>query len=142
MTELCRTLSLSGDFVLPEEERAILDRARALIPRLAERAPAAATARRLPPETIAEYREALILRILQPKRFGGLQGRFSLFSRIVEEFTFGCASSALRSPLRNRSRSPVAGGQGGHAPRQLIQRRASGPALPSEEAGRGAMMTS
>jgi len=72
----------------------MLDRARALIPRLAERAPVAAAARRLPQETIAEYREAGILRILQPRRFGGLQGRFSLFSRIVEEFTFGCASSA------------------------------------------------
>ena len=72
----------------------LLDRARALIPRLAERAPAATAARQLPPETIAEYHEAGILRILQPKRFGGLQGRFSIFSRIVEELTWGCASSA------------------------------------------------
>jgi len=31
---------------------------------------------------------------LQPRRFGGLQGRFSLFSRIVEELTYGCVSSA------------------------------------------------
>jgi alkylation response protein AidB-like acyl-CoA dehydrogenase len=92
---LCGRVSLSGDdSALPVDERAMLDRARALIPRLAERAPAAAAARRLPSETIAEYREAGILRILQPRRFGGLQGRFSLFSRIVEEFTFGCASSA------------------------------------------------
>src|SRR5499427_10162597 len=89
------SVPLSGDdSALPEDERAILDRARALIPRLAERAPAAAAARRLPDETIAEYREAGILRILQPKRFGGMQGRFSLFSRIVEELTYGCASSA------------------------------------------------
>src|SRR5215472_1692135 len=88
-------VSLSGDdSTLPEDERAILDRARALIPRLTERAPVAAAARRLPQETIAEYREAGILRILQPKRFGGMQGRFSLFSRIVEELTYGCASSA------------------------------------------------
>jgi 3-hydroxy-9,10-secoandrosta-1,3,5(10)-triene-9,17-dione monooxygenase len=72
----------------------MLDRARALIPRLAERAPAAAAARRLPLETIAEYHAAGILRILQPRRFGGMQGRFSLFSRIVEELTYGCASSA------------------------------------------------
>ncbi|HEU0156560.1 MAG TPA: hypothetical protein VFQ82_10860, partial [Stellaceae bacterium] len=43
---------------------------------------------------IAEYRAAGILRILQPRRFGGMQGRFSLFSRIVEELTYGCASSA------------------------------------------------
>jgi len=72
----------------------MLERARVLIPRLAERAPAAAAARQLPAETIAEYHAAGILRILQPKRFGGLQGRFSLFSRIVEELTYGCASSA------------------------------------------------
>jgi alkylation response protein AidB-like acyl-CoA dehydrogenase len=87
--------SLSGDdSALPEDERAVLARARALIPRLAERAPEAAAARMLPAATIAEYRAAGILRILQPRRFGGMQGRFSLFSRIVEEFTHGCASSA------------------------------------------------
>ncbi|MBO0736130.1 MAG: acyl-CoA dehydrogenase family protein [Alphaproteobacteria bacterium] len=79
---------------LPDTERAMLERARALVPRLAERAQAAAAARQLPPETIAEYRAAGILRILQPRRFGGQQGRFSLFSRIVEELTYGCASSA------------------------------------------------
>ena len=82
-------VSISGDdSALPEDERAVLERARALIPRLAERAPEAAAARKLPAETIAEYRAAGILRILQPRRFGGMQGRFSLFSRIVEEFTF------------------------------------------------------
>src|SRR3979411_171380 len=87
--------SLSGDdSPLPEDERALLERARALIPRLAKRASAATAARQLPAETIAEYHAAGILRILQPRRFGGLQGRFSLFSRIVEELTYGCASSA------------------------------------------------
>jgi 3-hydroxy-9,10-secoandrosta-1,3,5(10)-triene-9,17-dione monooxygenase len=85
---------LTDDSTLPDDERAILERARALIPHLSERAPAATAARQLPPETIAEYHATGILRILQPKRFGGLQGRFSLFSRIVEELTYGCASSA------------------------------------------------
>jgi alkylation response protein AidB-like acyl-CoA dehydrogenase len=89
-----RIPSSGDDAALPEEERAMLERARMLIPRLVERAPAAIAARQLPPETIADYGEAGILRILQPQRFGGMQGRFSLFSRIVEEFTFGCASSA------------------------------------------------
>ncbi|HEY2540302.1 MAG TPA: acyl-CoA dehydrogenase family protein [Stellaceae bacterium] len=88
-------ISRSGDdSALPDGERALLERARELIPNLAERAPAAAAARKLPAETIAEYRGAGILRILQPRRFGGMQGRFSLFSRIVEELTWGCASSA------------------------------------------------
>jgi 3-hydroxy-9,10-secoandrosta-1,3,5(10)-triene-9,17-dione monooxygenase len=84
----------TDDSILPEEERVLLARARALIPGLAERVPAAAAARQLPARTIAEYRDAGILRILQPKCFGGMQGRFSLFSRIVEELTYGCASSA------------------------------------------------
>ena|SRR5438105_1478856 len=82
------------DSALPDDERILLDRARELIPRLAARAPAAAAARQLPAETIAEYRTAGILRILQPRRFGGMQGRFSVFSRIVEELAYGCASSA------------------------------------------------
>src|SRR5713226_6195091 len=82
------------DSALPHDERAMLERARALIPRLAQRAPEATAARQVPAETIAEYREAGILRILQPRRFGGIEGRFSLFSRIVEELTYGCASSA------------------------------------------------
>lgn len=87
-------VSLSGDDSnLPDDERAVLERARALIPRLAERAAATTAARMLPPETIAEYHDAGILRILQPRCFGGMQGRFSLFSRIVEELTHGCASS-------------------------------------------------
>ncbi len=88
-------IPLSGDdSALPDDERAMLERARGLIPRLAERAPEATAARQVPAETIAEYREAGILRILQPRRFGGIEGRFSLFSRIVEELTYGCASSA------------------------------------------------
>src|SRR6516164_8421888 len=89
-----RFLPSGDDNTLPSEERALLEQARVLIPVLAERASAATAARKLPAETIAEYHAAGILRILQPKRFGGLQGRFSLFSRIVEELSYGCASSA------------------------------------------------
>src|SRR5215471_3722049 len=95
MTGCSGAPSFSGDDkLLPDEERVVLERARTLIPLLAERAPAAAAARQLPAATIAEYHAAGILRILQPRRFGGVQGRFSLFSRIVEELTYGCASSA------------------------------------------------
>src|SRR6516162_7783841 len=94
MTGCGRVPPLIDDSALPDEELTLLERARALIPRLAERAPAATAARQLPAETIAEYHAAGILRILQPRRFGGLQGRFSLFSRIVEELSYGCASSA------------------------------------------------
>ena len=94
MTDRGRVPSFADDSMLPDDERAMLEQARALIPRLAERAPAAAAARMLPAQTVAEYRAAGILQILQPRRFGGQQGRFSLFSRIVEELTYACASSA------------------------------------------------
>lgn len=46
-------------------------RARALIPRLRERAPKTEELRRLPPETERELHEAGLFRILQPKRVGG-----------------------------------------------------------------------
>jgi alkylation response protein AidB-like acyl-CoA dehydrogenase len=94
MTHPNRLASCADDSALPDDERAMLERARALIPALAERAPAATKARQIPDETIACYHEAGILRILQPRMFGGREGRFSLFSRIVEELTYGCASSA------------------------------------------------
>jgi 3-hydroxy-9,10-secoandrosta-1,3,5(10)-triene-9,17-dione monooxygenase len=95
MTGCSGSPRLSGDDkLLSDEEHVVLERARTLIPLLEKRAPAAAAARQLPAETVAEYHDAGILRILQPRRFGGMQGRFSLFSRIVEELTFGCASSA------------------------------------------------
>ncbi len=94
MNDLGWVPPFADDSALPDEERATLDRARALIPRLAERAPAATATRQLPVQTITEYHAAGILRILQPRRFGGQQGRFSLFSQIVEELTYGCASSA------------------------------------------------
>jgi 3-hydroxy-9,10-secoandrosta-1,3,5(10)-triene-9,17-dione monooxygenase len=76
------------------EEQCLLDEARALIPALTERAAATNAARNVPAETIADFHRTGILRILQPRRFGGHQLRFSLFSQIVEALTEGCASSA------------------------------------------------
>ena len=76
-----------------QTEQHLLEQARALIPALAERAAATNAARDVPPETIADFHRVGILRIIQPRRFGGLQLRFSLFSRIVELITEGCASS-------------------------------------------------
>ncbi len=78
---------------LTAEEHGLLEQARALVPVLAERATATTAARDVPPETIADFHRIGILRIIQPRRFGGLQLRFSLFSRIVEILTEGCAST-------------------------------------------------
>jgi alkylation response protein AidB-like acyl-CoA dehydrogenase len=76
------------------EDQRLLDEAHALIPALADRAAATNAARNIPAATIADFHRAGILRVLQPRRFGGLQLRFCLFSRIVETLTEGCASSA------------------------------------------------
>ena len=82
------------DAPLTDAEQALLDRARALIPALAERAAAATAGRDVPAETIADFHRTGILRVLQPRRFGGHQLRFCLLSRIVEALAEGCASSA------------------------------------------------
>ena len=50
---------------------AMLDRARALIPRLRERASRTEELRRLPPETERDLHDAGLFRIVQPKRVGG-----------------------------------------------------------------------
>jgi 3-hydroxy-9,10-secoandrosta-1,3,5(10)-triene-9,17-dione monooxygenase len=75
------------------DEVSLLGQARALVPLLKERAAAANAARDIVPETIADFHRIGILRIIQPRRFGGLQLRFSLFSQIVEILTEGCAST-------------------------------------------------
>src|SRR5260370_27518933 len=99
MTGCGRAPSFTDDSTLPEEERAMLDRARAIVPRLADRAPAAVAARRLPPETIAEYHAAGILRILQPRRVGGPPSAVSPFSPIVRGGASCCAAPALVSSV-------------------------------------------
>src|SRR6185436_1594256 len=51
----------------------VLERTRALIPKLAARAPEGERLRRLPDETIADMQEAGVFRVLQPKRWGGYE---------------------------------------------------------------------
>ncbi len=75
-------------------DAALLARARALVPALAARAAAAEAAGEVPAETIADFRAAGLLRVLQPRRFGGRGGTFALFSAIVEDLAAGCAASA------------------------------------------------
>ena len=48
-------------------------RAEALLPRLRERASKTEALRRVPPETIQDFLDAGLLRVLQPTRYGGYQ---------------------------------------------------------------------
>jgi len=57
----------------------LIARARAMIPALAERALAQKARREILPETIAELRAAGLLRVLQPKRWGGYEMELGTF---------------------------------------------------------------
>jgi 3-hydroxy-9,10-secoandrosta-1,3,5(10)-triene-9,17-dione monooxygenase len=72
----------------------LLARARAMIPTLAKRAPAAAKARRQPAETIAEMQAAGLFRVLQPKRWGGNQMDLHTFYDIQRGLAEGDKSPA------------------------------------------------
>jgi 3-hydroxy-9,10-secoandrosta-1,3,5(10)-triene-9,17-dione monooxygenase len=72
----------------------LFDDARAMVPLLAAREPDTMATRQVPVETIADFHRTGILRLLQPRRFGGCQASFGSFSRIIEILAEGCAASA------------------------------------------------
>lgn len=72
----------------------LIARAEALLPALAARAAAANAARRVPDETIADFKRSGLLRLLQPKAFGGLERDYVDFIDVIRTLTRGCASSA------------------------------------------------
>jgi len=75
----------------PEE---YLQRVRALIPAIRERALPAERLRRLPEETFAEFQEAGLFRCLQPKRYGGFELDPGTLYQAVMEIGAVCGSTA------------------------------------------------
>ena len=71
----------------------LLGRVRELVPAFRARAEATEVARRIPEETIKELRDSGLLRVLQPKRYGGLECDLDVFARIVLELGRGCGST-------------------------------------------------
>lgn len=72
----------------------LIERARALVPTLRERAAAAEGVGCLSAETMADLRSADLFRVLQPKDFGGLEKNFGTMVEIAFELGRGCASTA------------------------------------------------
>lgn len=72
----------------------LIQRARALIPALAERAAAAEAARKVPAESVAEMEQAGLFRVLQPKRYGGYELPPRVFYEIQMALAQGCMSTA------------------------------------------------
>ncbi len=65
-----------------------------LVPALRARAAAAEAARVIPPETIADLHRTGALRILQPKRWGGMEYDFISYIDVPMELARGCASTS------------------------------------------------
>lgn len=78
----------------PAVAATVIAAARRLVPILKGRTRQTETERSVPVETVAAYHEAGLLRVLQPRRFGGWQADFAVFSSIVEILAEGCAASA------------------------------------------------
>src|SRR4030095_15806144 len=86
-----RTFRMTRAVPSPEE---LLLRAEKLAPVLAERVPRAAELRRIPDETIADFRDAGLFRILQPARYGGYELDPQLFFDVQFTLARACPSSA------------------------------------------------
>lgn len=69
-------------------------RAKELAPVLAERRARASELRRLPDETVADMRQAGFFRMLQPKRWGGLEANPKTFFEVQTIIARACPSSA------------------------------------------------
>ena len=71
-----------------------LSRARAMVPRLQERAAHADALRRCPDESIRELSESGLMRLLQPRRVGGSELPWVALIDVGSELARGCGSTA------------------------------------------------
>ena len=71
-----------------------LERARSLVPALRERAARSENERATPPETVRDLHESGVLRILQPRRWGGMELDFVAYVDFTFELARGCASTS------------------------------------------------
>jgi 3-hydroxy-9,10-secoandrosta-1,3,5(10)-triene-9,17-dione monooxygenase len=72
----------------------LIERARSLIPSLRQRSAQATAERRLPKETIEDFRRLELTRCLQPAMFGGFASDYRVFSKMLRVLAQGCGSSA------------------------------------------------
>jgi alkylation response protein AidB-like acyl-CoA dehydrogenase len=77
-----------------ESAEILIERARSLIPALRRRSAQATADRRLPQETIDDFRRLELTRCLQPAMFGGFASDYRVFSKMIRTLAQGCGSSA------------------------------------------------
>ena len=71
----------------------LIERARAMIPALRERARACTIGHNVPAESVEEMRQAGFFRILQPKRWGGYEMHPNVFFEVQKALAEGCMST-------------------------------------------------
>ncbi len=84
---------VKDDYLTPEALE-VIERARAMAPRLAERARAAEDAGLVPRITIDEMQEAGFFKVLQPKRWGGYEMDPRVFYAVQRALAEGCMATA------------------------------------------------
>ncbi len=72
----------------------LIARAEALAPILAERSAACEAAREAPAETVRDYMDLGLLRICQPKRYGGYELGYDVMCEVTQALARGCGSQA------------------------------------------------
>ncbi|HUS24234.1 MAG TPA: acyl-CoA dehydrogenase family protein [Candidatus Binatia bacterium] len=72
----------------------LVQRARDLVPVLAERAGRAESARSVPPETVADLQKAGLFEVLKPKKYGGYEMDPQVFYDVCMTLAEGCMSTA------------------------------------------------
>jgi resorcinol 4-hydroxylase (FADH2) len=72
----------------------LIERAKAMVPTLKERARQTEEARRVLPETVQAFSDAGFFRVVQPKRYGGFEMGIDVLEEVVIEIGRGCGSSA------------------------------------------------
>ncbi len=75
-------------------DQQLIDRAHALVPVLKERWKQTDELRRVPDETIADFHDAGFFKMLQPKRWGGLESDPNAFFDVQTTIASACPSSA------------------------------------------------
>ena len=86
-------MTVRDDYLTPEAIE-LIERARAMAPRLAERARAAEDASMVPHETVAEMQAAGFFKVLQPKRWGGYEMDPRVFYTVQMALAEGCMATA------------------------------------------------
>lgn len=91
-------MKLSQTLTVHEE---LVQRANSLIPALRERAPETERLGKMPEETLEDLKRLGLLKLFQPKIYGGYQQNFKTFADVVTEIARGCGSTAWFVSLTN-----------------------------------------